>query len=293
MRASIALGIAAAAFATARVAREAASQPEGVVEEPYVPSPGAAPIVTLGYREVAADLLFVRLRGYFGGDQSIADGIAGLTEAIVALDPGFHRIYELGANAMTIARYHVTQDTFLRAIAVLERGIVEFPDDWKLPWLAGQINTQDLKTDDAAQRRAWDERGTLLVESAIRKPGAPADAAGWAAVMRTRLGQHERAVSGLHEMLLLTSDPKVQKQLVDQLAELEHADAQAIEREVSESRIKFGAAWMRDRPDLPPTMYVLLGGHVSRAFDLTELATGGRDLVGSTLDNAPALEPLE
>jgi hypothetical protein len=291
MRTGVALVIAAAALGGARIMREQAHLPAGTVDEPYVPSASAAPIVTLGFHQLAADLWFVRLRGYFGGDQSTGDAIAGLTEAIVAVDPGFHRIYELGANAMTIARYRVTRDTYLRAIAVLERGATEFPDDWKLPWLAGQIYTQDLKTDDPAERRAWDERGTLLVESAIRKPGAPADAAAWAAIMRTRLGQHERAISGLREMVLLTNDDKVRNQLIDQLAELEHADAQAIDREVTEARVKFNTAWLHDRPAVPPTMYVLLGPHLTPTFDPTDLATGGRDLVGS--EDVPPLEPLE
>ena len=46
-----------------------------------------APLLFLGYREVAADILFVRLRGYFGGYQNDAEGIASLCEAIVELDP--------------------------------------------------------------------------------------------------------------------------------------------------------------------------------------------------------------
>ena len=69
----------------------------------------------------------------------------------------------------------MTQASYLRALAVLEKGITIFPDDWKLPYLAGEIYTQDLQTTDPAQRRAWDERGTLLTESAIRKPKAPVE----------------------------------------------------------------------------------------------------------------------
>ncbi len=287
-----ALIIAALALGGARIAREAAAQPEDkIAPEPFAPSPGAAPFVSLGYHELAADLLFIRLTGYFGGEQSTADAVAALTEAIVALDPQFHRIYDFGANAMTIARYHVTQDTYLRAIAILERGAAEFPQDWKLPWLAGQIYTQDLKTDDPAQRRVWDEKGTLLVESAIRKPGAPADAAQWAAIMRTKLGQHERAVTGLREMVLLTNDEKTRKNLIDQLAEIEHSDAQAIDLEVTLERNRFVKAWLADRPTLPPTMYVLLGPQLGASFDMTDLATGGRDLVSS--QQAEPLEPLE
>ena len=175
MNVGIGLLIAAAALGGARVARETAKSERAaaaIEDAPYAPTPEAAPYVALGYRELAADLMFLRLRGYFGGVDSTADGIDGLVEAIVALDPNYHRVYEYGAGAITLANHGVDNAANLRAIAVLERGAAAFPDDYHLPYLAGLIYAQDLVTDDPAQRRAWDETGTLLVESAIRKPRA-------------------------------------------------------------------------------------------------------------------------
>ena len=209
MRVPVVLGAAAVALLAARVARSVANddRPKKLIDTPYAPSPGAAPFASLGYRELAADMLWVRLTGYYGGDSNTAEGIGGLVEAIITLDPHFARVYEWGARAMTSAHYGVDQDAYLRAIAILERGRELFPDDYRLPYLAGQIYTQDLVTNDPAQRRDWDEKGTLSIESALRKPGAPAEMAAWAAVMRTKLGEHQRAVDGLREMLLLTPDP--------------------------------------------------------------------------------------
>ncbi len=291
MKPLIAVTVALAAIGGARLAREAAGARTDVVTEPYAPSPGSAPIVALGFREVAADLLWIRLTGYFGSPDSTADGIAAIVDAIVALDPHYHRAYEYGARAMTIAPHGVTQASFHRALVVLERGITEFPDDWKLPYLAGQIYTQDLVTKDPAERRAWDERGTLLTESAIRKPGAPADAATWVAFMRTKLGQRDRAITDLRELLLVTRDDGARKALIEKLAKLADSDSAEIAAEVFEQRKRFDSAWKRDRPTIPPTMYILLGPRVTPGFDPVELATGGRDLV------IPApiekLEPLE
>ncbi|HET9990063.1 MAG TPA: hypothetical protein VFQ65_16145 [Kofleriaceae bacterium] len=287
----VALAIAAAAFAGARFAREAAGAAQDVVAEPYAPSPTSAPLVSLGFREVAADLLWIRLTGYFGGPDATADGIAAIVEAIVALDPNYHRPYEYGARAITIAPHGVTQASYLRALAVLEKGIALFPDDWKLPYLAGQIYTQDLVTTDPKQQRAWDERGTLLTESAIRKPGAPLEAATWVAFMRTKLGQRERAISDLRELLLVTRDDSSRKELIAKLAKLADSDSTAIAAEVFEQRKMFDAAWQRDRPTIPPTMFILLGPHAQPGFDMTNLATGGRDLV--TTAPPEKLEPLE
>jgi hypothetical protein len=285
--------LAAVAIGGARIARVAAEQaaPQVIADEPYAPTPRAAPMVMLGYRELGADLLFLRLKGYFGGRENTANGIAALTEAIIALDPSYHRIYEWGARATTLAGRGVDNAAYLRAIAILDAGAQQFPSDWKLPFLAGEIYTQDLQTRDPAQRRAWDERGTLLTESAIRKPNAPAEAATWAATMRTRLGQHQRAVDGLREMLLVTTNGPQREDLIARLAKLEHQDADEIAAEILEERHRSEAAWQRDRPALPFTMYVLLGPHPRPGYDLGDLATGGRDLIGA--DAPERLEPVQ
>jgi hypothetical protein len=285
--------IAVLALAGARVLRQAAGAeaPKVIADEPYAPAPDTAPLVALGYRELVADLLFLRLKGYFGGRENTANGVAGLVEAIVALDPQYRRIYEWGARAITLASRGVDNDAYWRAIAVLEAGAREFPDDWKLPYLEGEIYTQDLQTRDPAERRAWDERGTLLTESAIRKPNAPAEAATWAATMRTRLGQHQRAVDGLREMLLVTNDDAARARLLAKLADLERGSASELASELLDARKAFQSAWLAARPTVPASMFVLIGAPLSTRFDLSALATGGRDLVGTQA--IERLEPLE
>ncbi|HET9625764.1 MAG TPA: hypothetical protein VFP84_30580 [Kofleriaceae bacterium] len=42
---------------------------------------------------------------------------------------------------------------------------------------------------------------------------------------------------------------------------------------------------------MPPSIYVLIGKPLTPAFDLGELATGGRDLVGT--QDVERLEPLD
>jgi hypothetical protein len=290
MKPVVTVAIALASLGGARFAREAAGSHEDGIVEPYAPSTASAPIVCLGYREAVADLFWIRLTGYFGGPDSTADGIAGIVEAINALDPQYHRPYEYGARAVTIAQHGVTQDSYRRSVAILEKGMQQFPDDWKLPMLAGQIYTQDLETKDPAQRRAWDERGTLLTESAVRKPGAPTDAATWVAFMQTKLGQRERAIADLREMILVTRDDIARRTLIDKLAKLADSDADELAAEVFEERKRFDSKWSHDRPTIPAGMYILLGPRITPGFDMTDLATGGRDL--QTTAPPEKLEPL-
>ncbi len=267
--------------------------PQTRADEPFAPTPQSAPFLSLGYREVVADLLFVRMIGYFANGESTANGIASLVEAIAALDPKRYRAYEFGARAMTLAKFGVDQETYLRAIALLDHGRAEFPPDWRIPYLEGQIYTQDLQTTDPKQRRAWDDAGVTLVESAIRKPKAPTEVATWASTMRTRMGQLDRAITGLREMMLVTSDDAARQQIRDKLAELEDRDSDAIAEELLVARARFLERWHAERPALPDTMYILLGKRPAKRFDLGDLATGGRDLFGSNPDDVVARpEPL-
>lgn len=284
--------VAVVALAGAHVARIEAKSRDGdhVAGTPYAPTPGAAPIVALGYRELAADLLLVRLIGYFGSEDNDASGIADLAEAIVALDPSYRRVYELGSVAMTSAHRGVDNSIHLRAIALLETAARAYPTSWNYPKLAGEIYLVDLKTNDPVQRRAWDEEGSRLLETASRKPGAPATSAMVAATLQSRLGQHQRAVDNLRETLLLTSDDQARAQIIAKLAELTKADSAELAAEVMEERHTFVDQWQAQRPTVTPSMYILVGPPLARGFDLTDLATGGHDVVGS--QGFERLEPV-
>ena len=50
------------------------------------------------------------------------------------------------------------------------------------------------------------------------------------------------------------------------------------------------AAWHATRPAVPATMFVLVGPPIAPGFDLADLATGGRDVIGS--EGFERLEPL-
>jgi hypothetical protein len=230
-----------------------------VLDEPYAPSPAAAPFVAFGFREVAADLLWIRAIGYFGGDDDTADGVRSLIDAIVALDPHVWRAYSWGAIAVNNARGGDDNRAGLWAVDLLEKGMLQFPESWELPITAGQILVLDLKSDDPAQVAAWRDRGLLLLERGVRMPGAPEGLATLIAHMRTELGQHERAVTDLREMILLAKDERAKRKLIDKLASLEASSADDIRAELDRERRRFEERWFAERPELPATMYVLVG----------------------------------
>jgi hypothetical protein len=293
--APIALLIAVAGIGGARLARTKASASVPPEENlPFAPSPEAVPFLSLGYREVTADLFYVRLIGYFSFAPD-PDFAAALVEAIVALDPKFQPAYEFGAFALTDARSPIVQERALQAVSLLERGMAEFPKAWRLPYLAGQIYLGDLATNDPAQRRRWDDRGALLLESASRKPGAPSDAALMAATIQTRTGQQQRAIENLKEILLLTDDAKARGTILTQLAQLTNESSDELAAESQQSKERFEKAWKSERDTVPASMYLLIGPRLPAAFDLGAMATGGRDLIGTEgFDHLPPLtDPVD
>jgi hypothetical protein len=285
------IGCAVAARGLGAIARHERAAWPAVLDEPYAPSPAAAPFVALGFREVAADLLWIRALGYFGGDDDTADGVRSLIDAIVALDPGMWRAYSWGAIAINNARGGDDNGAALWAVDLLEKGMVRFPESWELPLTAGQILVLDLKSDDPAQVAAWRDRGLLLLERGVRMPGAPEGLATLIAHMRTELGQHERAVSDLREMILLAKDERAKRKLIDKLASLEEGSADDIRAELDRERRRFESRWYAERPELPASMYLLVG---PRPVPRTpaDLAID-RDLFGAEADAEPLPdEPL-
>lgn len=255
------------------------------IDLPFAPSPGSAPYASLGYREMLADLLWIRAVGYVGGDDDRAAGTRALVEAIVALDPRFERVYPFTGAALSAMGTEPSTDDLLASIRLLERGMREFPENCKLPLLAGQVYTVELESDDPEQVARWQLEGARYLERAVRIQGCPKDVATVAAHLRTKLGQRDKAVRDLRELILYTDDRVQREKLIAKLAEIEEGDAAAIAYELAIEKQRFEAAWLANRPEVPPTMYLLLGPPLSPSFRLEDLAVD-RDLIGSE-------EPIE
>lgn len=252
---------------------------------PFAPSEGTAPYVSLGYREMMADLLWIRALGYVGGNDDKAAGTRALVEAIVALDPRFERVYPFTGAALSGVGTDPSKEDLLASIRVLERGMVEFPQNCKIPLMAGQVYTVELESDDPEEVARWQLLGVRYLERAVRITGCPKDVATFAAHLRTKLGQRDKASRDLRELILYTDDATERARLVAKLAEIEEKDADALAYELDVEKERFEAAWRATRPHVTPTMYLLLGPPLKSSFRLGDLAVD-RDLIGSE-------EPIE
>ena len=245
----------------------------------YLPSPESAPIVWGNYRQVAADITWARGLVYYGsslvGDADFRY-LEQFIDNVIALDPKFVRPYKWAAYSVTFQNERATQEEFRVSIRYLEKGMETFPDDYEFFWAAGLRYYLDLYSDDPDERRQFRERGAELIEQAMRKENAPDDLARLAANLRVKLGQKERALADLREMILVTDNYEAQQALIERYNRLAGED---FPEEAQQAKAEFSRKWQETLPFTSPSMYVILGDRPSPAIDFEELATE-RDLFG-------------
>jgi hypothetical protein len=240
------------------------------------PTPGAARLVSLAHNELLADLFWIRTLVYYGDGLVAEHGMPDVESLILLinrLDPHFRKPYQWGSFASTFREDGpATQAEYRSSVEILRRGLEVFPRDWELNWLLGLRLFLDLKPADPAERKKLQDEGAMYIERAMRLPRAPSDLPILAASLRTKLGQKDRALRALREMILITEDPKARERLERQYAGL--ASESAADELAAHAR-ELDSAWKRDLPYVPRTTYLILGPPPPRVMDLDTILGGG------------------
>lgn len=257
--------------ARARAERKTWPEGEGLV---WLPPPKAAPIVAMGYRQLWADIDWARMLVYYGLERRESKTfqyryLTRFLDNIIALDPKFKRVYEWAAYAILFQGGTVKAEEYRLSMPYLERAMQEFPDTYRFFWLAGTRYYIYLETDDPAEKRRYHERAAMLMEQAMRKRDAPADLPTYAAGLRTQLGQHERALHDLREVIMTTEDPEAQQKLIEAYRAMAGKE---FPEEATRAKDELQRGWMEQMPFASPHMYIVLGDRPSRAIDLHALA---------------------
>lgn len=244
----------------------------------FLPPPEAAPLIYAGFREVAADISWVRLLVYYGTSMiGEADYryLELFIDNVIALDPLFERAYSWAMRAVTYRHSRATQEEFHKSLAYARKGMKQFPDNYEFFFEAGILCTHDIYFEDDAKLRRYRELGADYIDQAARKKNAPANLATLAAALRTKLGQKQRALRNLQEMILITENKKAREVLLQryrQVAQQEFPD------EAKQAMEALDRAWKRSVPYAGPSMYILLGDRPPTTIDWRDLR-GERDLL--------------
>jgi len=202
--AEIAIAVAALALLVAASRGvEGLAQRKHKLEVLYLPSGQFVAQAALGYRELAADILWFRMVQYYGGYRMGENDIAlfaHLVDVITDLDPQFTYAYVFGALIMA-----QDLDQFKQGIGFLEKGVRNNPHDWWLPFELGFLNYVYARDYTKA---------LFYFEKAARLPGAGPQAARFAAFVAAKAGYVETSIA-MWEELARTSDNKYIRELAE------------------------------------------------------------------------------
>jgi hypothetical protein len=204
--------VVALVFATARV------QP--FVQRPYLhtnlylPSGKFVQQASMGYRELAADMIWFQAVQYYGGYAKSEHDLAyfsGLIDIVNDLDPHFIFPYVFGAVVLAQDLGDVE-----RGINVLKRGMERNPRSWEIPFEIGFLHyTVSGETEAAAH----------YFDLASRIPGGEERAARFAAFVYSRAGHLETSIRMWEEIERDADQPYMREMASRYLVKLRHQAA--------------------------------------------------------------------
>lgn len=188
----------------------------------YLPSGDYLRMASLGYRELAADLLWLQVIQVMG-ERKLSDEaghwLYHAVDRITTLDPKFVRAYEAGSHALCILVVMPEESNRL-----LEKGMRHNPQEWKLPFLLGINYYFELGDDDKAAE---------AMAKAASLPGAPERLVSLAAKLFVSAKSPQQAVELLAKVYEETSDENVRKMLEIRLKEsIVERDLQILEEAI-------------------------------------------------------------
>ncbi len=191
----------------------------------YIPSGKFLRYATLGFANLAADLIYLWAIQYFSNTAvpvrfHYVDHVFGI---IAELDPRYIDPYEVGA---LIAIFDARDPE--AAFAILNRGLAKNPDQWLFPFEAGHLALMTLKDFKVAQ---------AYFQKVMDIPGSPEIAKRLYANAAYKQSDYKTAWETWSEVLRTTKDERVKKFADNHLYQAKSAiDSQALEEAAKKFR---------------------------------------------------------
>lgn len=197
--------------ATVRV-RQYAYRPY-LYDNMYLPSGKFIEEASLGYDQIAADLIWSQAVQYYGGYRKGNHDLAyfeGLVELVTDLDPHFVFPYRFGALVLS-----QDMDALDRGLRILRKGMHHNPTNWEIPFEIGFLYFVDARNPDMAAR---------YFDLSSRMPAAPDLARRFAAFVYSKAGHSEMSIRMWEELKDTTEEPYMRKLAQRYLERLKQQD---------------------------------------------------------------------
>jgi len=176
----------------------------------YLPSGRVLHIVTLGFDQVAADIIFIKMISYFATHSATDHTYTWLyhmADIITDLDPYFRFPYIFAGLMLNLEA-----NQFDNARRILEKGMLVYGDDWYFPFLLGL----NYLFHDADLNRAAD-----YFERASELEGSPEYLAHFTQTLRTHGLSKEATLAYLYHLYMEFDIPEIRAILEQRILEIE------------------------------------------------------------------------
>ena len=191
----------------------------------YLPKGEQLKIMSLGHRNLLADVLWMKAIGYFGGhhmtDQEYP-WLYHILDQVTSLDPLFRQAYSFGGVVLSLEEGSAPQ-----SVALLRKGMDYFPADWRLPFYIGFDYFYYFKDADKAAD---------YIHLAAMLPGHPQYLPRLAASLLSKSGRLGAAIAFLRTVAANTADDGVRQGIERKIESLERGEIpKSLEKFLSQS----------------------------------------------------------
>ena len=195
----------------------------------YLPKGEYLKLAVLGYRQLAADIIWMQAVQHIGAKTATQQGSSWTYHAVdvlTDLDPHFVPPYQTTGVFLGVLVGHHDE-----AIAILTKGMRHNPEVWQLPFLAGYIAYYELCDPVSASQ---------FLRVAAQVPGAPAYLPKLAARMTVMTGDPDAALEFLDRFARSISDEQLRDALALRMKEiLQERDLRLLESSISRYHKKY------------------------------------------------------
>jgi hypothetical protein len=175
----------------------------------YLPKGEYLRVAVLGYRQIAADLIWLEVLQHFGLREQTTEGYLWAyhaTDVLTDLDPNFVFAYQAGGTVLSVwaKRPH-------ESVALLKKGIRHNPQAWILPFLLGYNYYFELHDPKSAGR---------YFRMAAMLPGSPNYLPDLAIKMSVESGDPDAALEFLQRLYQQVKDDRTKEGLRQRMKEV-------------------------------------------------------------------------
>jgi hypothetical protein len=226
----LAAALAVAAHAMHVVSDQARAALPPLQQFAMLPDGSTLRILSLGFKNVIADLLWLRAVQAIG-ERTVSEEsgkwIYRAVDIVTTLDPNFVEAYEHGGIALCTVVVLPEESN-----RILEKGMNHNPQEWRLPFVLG-INYYFELADDA--------KAAEYVAKAAAIGGGPEYLASFASRLYMNAKEPQKGIEFLSKSYEQTTDPEMKKFLAFRLKEaLVERDLQTFESAIAQYRRQFG-----------------------------------------------------